>query len=188
MKKPVKHDAIRTVPAALASVTAAAIAVVGILFAAGCAWSGSPTKPADEVVPVTAYLTATNQDYYRPETVTNDDHFSSEKTVTITDRSTVAQIAKLINALPVAQRNIVVPCPTSPAYVLDFRAAENSPPVAQVWVACLGVMITGEPDLGYGPAGVTGFVKSLGALIPSLVQRRVGPSGVYVGPGAGSPR
>jgi hypothetical protein len=163
MKKPVKHVAIPTVPTTPASVTAVAVAVAvaGSLFAAGCAWFGSPAKPAGEVVPATAYLTVTNRGSYKVETVT------------ITDRSTVAQIAKLINALPVATGGAAVPCPSSPDYDLDFRAAENSPPVAQVTVDCSGIYVTvhsqSEPTLGYGSAGETGFLKSFDALIPSVV-------------------
>jgi hypothetical protein len=179
MKQFVKYAAIPAVPPAPVFVTATAVAAVGILFAAGCASVISPTRPAAEVVPVTAYLSITNEYYYYPTVATLGHPYPPEKTVTITGRSTIAQIAKLINALPITTVSLEVPCPTSPDYDLVFGAAKNSPPSAEISLSCVGVFVVlhgqNQPNLGYGPAGPAGFLKSLGELAPSVVGGRPAP-------------
>lgn len=91
----------------------------------------------------------------------------------VTDASTIARLAALINSLPTSpNQNIITPCPSAlaPAYELDFQAAKDASPVAEVSIECFGVMLTvrghGEPILSDSASpGEASFLRSVASLL-----------------------
>jgi hypothetical protein len=125
-----------------------------------------PTKPAAEVVPVAPYLIVTFHPGFNATGPGPAPHV-------VTDRSKIAKVAALINALPVRPVGEVFSCPVDmgTALGLTFRSAPGGAVLAEVDIklgGCGGVDVTiggaSEPNLvaeSTYPSGLAGQVESI---------------------------
>ncbi len=115
-----------------------------------------PTKPAGDQVPVTAYLLATVRPRQLP-----DAPYPSPTSVAVTDRSTIAEIAGLLNALPTRTTGIHdCPMETGAAITLAFKTAADGATRATVVLHLDGcgevsVNIGGAIEPGLDPSAST---------------------------------
>ena len=154
-----------------ATARTAALALAMALLAVGCTSSGNGDGGGGGEVPVTAYVSVV--DNYNPKTATTQAPDMWQLKYAVTDEQTIAKLAQLINALPVApNQDIVHSCPSSlsPAYQLDFQSSATAAPSAEVSIMCFGVMVTLR---GHGDEPIrSGTVPS--AAVSSVLQNVAG--------------